>query len=53
MKAQLNIAQLTLACGLGMAARNPDFRWREGHRRLAAWFDAFAARPSFVATAAQ
>jgi glutathione S-transferase len=51
MKAPLNMAQLTLACGLGMAARNPDFRWREGHPRLAAWFDSLAARPSFVATA--
>jgi glutathione S-transferase len=52
MKAPLNIAQLTLGCGLGMAARNPEFRWREGHPRLTAWFDAFAARASFVATAA-
>ena len=51
MSGALNIAQLTLACGLGMSARNPDFRWREGHPRLAAWFDAFAARPSFIATA--
>lgn len=52
MHAPLNLAQLTLGCGLGMAARNPEFRWREGHPKLTAWFDAFAARPSFVATAA-
>lgn len=51
MTGALNIAQLTLACALGMAARNPDFRWREGHPGLAAWFDRFAARPSFIATA--
>ena len=50
MNGPLNIAQITLACGLGMEARNPDFRWRADHPRLAAWFDAFAARPSFVAT---
>lgn len=50
MNGALNMAQLTLACGLGMEARNPDFRWRSGHPRLAAWFDAFAVRPSFAAT---
>ena len=52
MNASLNLAQLTLGCGLGLGARCGDFVWREGHPRLAAWFDAFAARPSFVATAA-
>ena len=50
MTGLLNLVQITLACGLGMAARNPDFRWRDRHPRLAAWFDAFAARPSFGAT---
>lgn len=48
----LNMAQLTLGCALGMAARNPDVEWRPGKPRLAAWFDVFAVRPSFVATAA-
>lgn len=51
MNGPLNMAQLTLACGLGMEARNPDFLWRPAQPRLAAWFDAFSARPSFVATA--
>lgn len=51
MSGPLNLAQITLACGLGLDARNPDFRWREGHPKLAAWFDRFGARPSFVATA--
>lgn len=52
MNGPLNMAQLTLACALGMAARNPDVQWRPGHPQLAGWFDAFAARPSFAATAA-
>ena len=50
MRGQLNLIQLTLACGLGMDARNPGFRWRLGHPKLAAWYDEFAARPSFQAT---
>ena len=52
MSGALNFAQIMLACGLGMEARNPDFRWRAGHPKVTAWFDAFAARPSFAATAA-
>jgi glutathione S-transferase len=52
MQGTLNLAQITLACALGMDARNPDFKWRPGHPKLGAWFDAFATRPSFVATAA-
>ena len=51
MRGALNLAQITLACGLGLEARNPDFRWRPGHPRLCDWFDNLAARPSFVATA--
>jgi glutathione S-transferase len=47
----LNMVQLTLACALGLAARNPEFTWRPGHPKLAAWFDRFATRPSFGATA--
>jgi len=48
----LNMAQITLACALGLDARNPDFQWRRGHPKLSAWFDAITARPSFVATTA-
>lgn len=51
MKGPLNIAQLTLACGLAMGERYADFPWRAAQPRLAAWLDALAARPSFVATA--
>jgi glutathione S-transferase len=50
MRGALNMAQLTLACALGMEARNPGFRWRPGHPKLCAWFDQIAGRPSFAAT---
>jgi len=51
MRGALNIAQMTLACALGLEARNPGFRWRPRHRKLCEWFDEIAARPSFTATA--
>ena len=51
MNGPLNIAQLTLACALGIDARNPDLHWRPGHPKLVAWFDRIVARPSFAATA--
>jgi glutathione S-transferase len=51
MHGALNLAQLTLACALGLEARIPDFRWRPGHPELCSWFDRIAARPSFQATA--
>lgn len=51
MNGPLNLAQITLACALGMAARNPNFKWRDGHPKLCAWFDRFTQRPSFTATA--
>jgi glutathione S-transferase len=51
MRGRLNIAQITLACGLGLEARMPYLDWRTGHPKLCRWFDEFAARPSFVATA--
>jgi glutathione S-transferase len=46
-----NMAQITLACALGMEARNPDLRWRSGRPKLSAWYDRIAARPSLMATA--
>lgn len=52
MHGALNMAQITLACALGMEARNPHLRWRPGHPKLCDWFDRIAARPSLVATAA-
>jgi glutathione S-transferase len=51
MHSALNMAQITLACALGFAARIPDLHWRPGHPKLCGWFDRIAARPSFVATA--
>jgi glutathione S-transferase len=52
MRGPLSMIHITLACALGLEARNPGFRWRAGHPRLAAWFDEIAARPSFIATSA-
>jgi glutathione S-transferase len=51
LRGSLNMIQITLACALGLEARNPGFRWRPGHPKLSQWFDALAARPSFTATA--
>jgi glutathione S-transferase len=50
MGAALNMAQITLACALGLEARNPDFLWRPGHPKLSDWYARIAARPSFAAT---
>jgi glutathione S-transferase len=51
MRAALNLAQLTLACALGLEARNPGLRWRPGHLRLCAWYERIARRASLAATA--
>lgn len=51
MNGPLNMAQITLACGLGLEARNPDLHWRQDHPKLSAWFNAINARPSFKTTA--
>src|SRR5215472_12840312 len=51
MHAALNMAQITLACALGIEARNPDFRWRLRRPALTEWFTHIAARPSLAATA--
>lgn len=51
MRGALNIIQITLACALGLEARNPAFLWRAQHPKLSLWFDEIAARPSFTATA--
>ncbi len=53
MHAPLNLAQMLLACALGHASRIANFAWREGHPKLAAWFDTFSKRPSFASTAVQ
>ena len=51
MRGALNMVQITLACALGLEARNPGFRWRPGRPKLSGWFDQISARPSFKATA--
>jgi hypothetical protein len=51
MRGALNMAQITLACALGLEARNADFDWRSGHPRLVEWHGPIAARTSFRATA--
>ena len=51
MHAPLNLAQITLACALGLDARNANFVWRPAHPRLSAWFERIAAHPSLTATA--
>jgi glutathione S-transferase len=51
MRGALNMIQITLACALGLEARNPGFRWRTGRPKLSEWFDRVAERPSFTATA--
>ncbi len=50
MDRPLNMAQLTLACALGLEDRNPDLHWRPGHPQLLAWYERIAARPSLIAT---
>lgn len=51
MHGTINMAQITFACALGMDARNADWRWRPGRPKLASWYERFATRPSFVASA--
>jgi glutathione S-transferase len=51
MNGALNLPQITLVCALGLEARNPGILWRRGHRKLSAWFDQLATRPSIGATA--
>jgi glutathione S-transferase len=50
MRGPFNLAQITLICALGLEARNPAFRWREGHPKLGDWFDRMATRPSVART---
>ena len=50
MRGAPNMIQFTLACALGLEARNPGLDWRTGHPKLCEWYDRIAARPSLVAT---
>jgi glutathione S-transferase len=51
MCGDLNLVQITLACALGLEARNTEFRWRPQHSKLRAWFDSIVVRQSFATTA--
>ena len=50
MQADLNMPQLTLACGLLLDQFYPGLDWRDGRPALGAWVDQIAARRSFRAT---
>ena len=50
MNGPLNLAQITLACGLSLEARNLDMQWRTGQPQLSAWFDRISTHPSLAAT---
>jgi glutathione S-transferase len=48
----INLGQISLATALSyLDFRFPDLEWRSGRAALAAWYEAFAARPSMTATA--
>jgi glutathione S-transferase len=45
------VGQITLACALGYGDLRFGGKWREGHPKLVAWLDAFAAKvPAFEKT---
>jgi glutathione S-transferase len=48
---EVSIGTITLGCALGfLDFRFADHPWRTGREPLAAWFEAFAARPSMQAS---
>ncbi len=51
MAGDLNMAQITLVCGLPPAMRKADFQWPAEHALLGAWATRIAAHPSIKATA--
>jgi glutathione S-transferase len=51
MHGALELAQITLACAIGLGSLNPYFHWRPGHPKLCDWYERVAARPSLAATA--
>lgn len=47
----LTVGTIAAACALGyLDLRFPDWNWRDGRLRLAAWHETFARRPSYVQT---
>jgi glutathione S-transferase len=48
----VTVGTLSVGCALGwLDFAFPDWDWRAGHLRLAAWYTDFAARPSMAETA--
>ncbi|MCW2310125.1 glutathione S-transferase [Rhodobium gokarnense] len=48
----MTLGQIAVGCALGyLDFRFADINWREARPQLAAWYDAFAKRPSMEATA--
>jgi len=52
MRGDLNMPQISLACGLLLDEWYAGLNWREGRPRLASWADLHAARTSFIDTRA-
>jgi glutathione S-transferase len=51
LKGAPTIGHVSFACALGyLDFRFADENWRNGHKKLAAWYDKFAQRPSMKAT---
>ncbi len=50
MQGQLNMAQITLICGLQLERRNPNFKWRPDHPKLSTWADRIGQRTSINQT---
>lgn len=48
----VDIGSITVACALGyLDFRFPDMAWRDGHRKLAAWYESFAQGKGLAETA--
>ncbi|MBE7636332.1 glutathione S-transferase [Sneathiella sp. P13V-1] len=48
---KVDIAAIAIGCALGyLDFRFAEENWRDGHSKLAAWYEEFAARPSMKAT---
>jgi len=52
MHGDLNLSQISLACGLLIDEWFAGLKWREERPRLSNWVDRYAARPSFIDTRA-
>ena len=45
--AGVTIGHIAIGCALGyIDFRFPELAWRDGHKRIAAWYETFSQRPS-------